>query len=74
MNTDGKNGNVKTQKRPSIIQYKDKEIQEYEENIQAFRQGKIPEMEFMAYRLRLGVYGGGGNSKACIRWAARDPR
>ena len=43
--------------RPSVIQYKDEEIQEYEENVQAFRQDEIPEAEFMAFRLRLGVYG-----------------
>ena len=47
----------KTSKRPSIIQYKDEEIQEYEEKVQDFRKGKIPDDQFMAFRLRLGVYG-----------------
>ena len=42
---------------PSIIQYKDEEIQEYEEKVKTYRAGKIPEAEFMAFRLRLGVYG-----------------
>ena len=43
--------------RPSIIQYRDEELQEYRERVQAFRRGEIPEKEFMAFRLRLGVYG-----------------
>ncbi len=43
--------------RPSIIQYSDGDIQEYEEKAQAFRKEEMPEAEFMAFRLRLGVYG-----------------
>ena len=42
---------------PSIIQYRDEEIIEYEEKVKSFRNGDIPEAEFMAFRLRLGVYG-----------------
>ena len=44
-------------KIPSIIQYKDEEIQEYEEKVQDFRREEIPEADFMAFRLKLGVYG-----------------
>ena len=50
-------GNGKTAKPVSIIQYKDEEIQEYEEQVQAFRRGEIPEADFMSFRLKLGVYG-----------------
>ena len=42
---------------PSVIQYKDEELQEYRERVQAFRRGEIEEKEFMSFRLRLGVYG-----------------
>lgn len=43
--------------RPSVIQYFDEELNEYRERVHAFRRGDIPENEFMAFRLRLGVYG-----------------
>ncbi|MCH8109952.1 MAG: nitrite/sulfite reductase [Chloroflexi bacterium] len=43
--------------RPSIIQYDDNDIQDYEQKAQAFRKEEMPEAEFMAFRLRLGVYG-----------------
>ena len=43
--------------RPSIIQYLDEEIAEYEDRVKEFRGGGIPEDEFMSFRLRLGVYG-----------------
>ena len=46
-----------TKKVPSVIQYKDEEIQEYEEKVQDYRRGEIPDADFMAFRLRLGVYG-----------------
>ena len=42
---------------PSILQYKDEEIIEYEEKVKAYRNGDIPDADFMAFRLRLGVYG-----------------
>ena len=42
---------------PSILQYKEEEMAEYEERVQEFRKGEIPEADFMAFRLRLGVYG-----------------
>ena len=42
---------------PSILQYKDEEIAEYEDRVKEFRAGDIPEADFMAFRLRLGVYG-----------------
>jgi len=42
---------------PSIIQYKDEEIVEYEEKVKSYRNGDIPDADFMAFRLRLGVYG-----------------
>ena len=43
--------------RPSIIQYLDEEIADYEGKVKEFRNGEIPEDEFMSFRLRLGVYG-----------------
>ena len=43
--------------RPSIIQYLDEEIADYEGKVKEFRDGEIPEDEFMSFRLRLGVYG-----------------
>ena len=43
--------------RPSIIQYLDEEIADYEGKVKEFRAGEIPEDEFMSFRLRLGVYG-----------------
>ena len=43
--------------RPSIIQYLDEEIVEYEDKVKEFRAGEIPDDQFMAFRLRLGVYG-----------------
>ncbi len=43
--------------RPSIIQYLDEEIVEYENKVKEFRGGDIPEDQFMSFRLRLGVYG-----------------
>jgi len=42
---------------PSILQYKDEEIIEYEEKVKSYRNGDIPDADFMAFRLRLGVYG-----------------
>ncbi|MDP7619883.1 MAG: nitrite/sulfite reductase [Dehalococcoidia bacterium] len=42
---------------PSILQYKVEEIEEYEDRVGSFRDGDIPEDEFMSFRLRLGVYG-----------------
>ena len=46
-----------SQKVPSIIQYKDEEIEEYADKVKAYRNEDIPETEFMSFRLRLGVYG-----------------
>ena len=43
--------------RPSILQYKDEEIRDYEEKVESYRAGAIPDDEFMSFRLRLGVYG-----------------
>jgi sulfite reductase beta subunit-like hemoprotein len=43
--------------RPSILQYKMEEIEDYEDRVGSFRDGDIPEDEFMAFRLKLGVYG-----------------
>ena len=43
--------------RPSIIQYKDEEIEEYKEKVRAFRAEEMDETAFMSFRLRLGVYG-----------------
>ena len=55
MSSNGRNGD--TLPPVSIIQYKDEEIREYEEQVRAFRNGEVPENDFMAFRLRLGVYG-----------------
>lgn len=46
-----------SQKLPSIIQFKDEEIEEYAEKVKDFRSEDMPEDQFMAFRLRLGVYG-----------------
>ena len=42
---------------PSIVQYGEGDIEDYKEKAQAYRNEEVPEAEFMAYRLRLGVYG-----------------
>ena len=44
-------------KIPSIIQYKDEEIKDYEEKVQDFRNEQITDADFMSFRLKLGVYG-----------------
>ncbi len=41
----------------SIIQYKEKEIKEFEDSVKSFRRGEYDEIEFQKYRLRLGTYG-----------------
>ncbi len=46
-----------SKKLPSIIQFKDEEIEEYSEKVKDFRNEDMPEDQFMAFRLRLGVYG-----------------
>ena len=55
MNTSTQTGSRSA--RPSIIQYLDEEIADYEGRVKEFRDGEIPEDEFMSFRLRLGVYG-----------------
>lgn len=42
---------------PSIIQYAEGDIQDYKREAQAFRNEEVSETDFMAYRLKLGVYG-----------------
>ena len=44
-------------KLPSVIQYKDEDILEYEEKTRSFRQGDINDIDFMSFRVRIGVYG-----------------
>ena len=43
--------------RPSIIQFLDEEIEDYEDTVKEFRSGNISDGDFMAYRVRMGVYG-----------------